>query len=114
MSPETWRRVPTTFAAIFGITIPYRPPVNSVSAFLWRKRMLLETTLGLCLLETWEKILMIVILYLIAILAMTGIYKYAPQSAVYVTQRTTYYFLGQESDPSAVAGWMARNLTGEL
>ncbi|KAH9830208.1 uncharacterized protein C8Q71DRAFT_717316 [Rhodofomes roseus] len=117
MSPETWKRKPTTLAAIFGITIPYRPPTSPFGAFIWRKRMLFETTIGLCLLETWEKILMIVILYSIAIFAMTGLYKYAPQSAVYATQRATYYLLGQEPDPSAdghVAGWAARNLTGEL
>lgn len=48
---------------------------------------------------------------------MTGLYKYAPQSAVYVKQRTTYYLLGQEPELSAeshVASWVARNLTGEL
>lgn len=48
---------------------------------------------------------------------MSGLYKYAPQSAVYVRQRTTYYFLGQEPEPSAeshIASWVARNLTGEL
>ncbi|KZT70704.1 hypothetical protein DAEQUDRAFT_737345 [Daedalea quercina L-15889] len=117
MSPETWRRVPKTFAAIFGITLPYRPPKSAVGAFLWRKRVLFETTTGLVLLETWEKILMIIILYSIAVLCMTGLYKYAPQSAVYVRQRTTYYFLGHEPElgvESQVASWAVRNLTGEL
>ena len=59
----------------------------------------------------------VIILYSIAFLVMTGLYKYAPQSAVYVKQRTTYYLLGQESEPSVeshVASWAVRNLTGEL
>ena len=61
--------------------------------------------------------LTVIILYSIAFLVMTGLYKYAPQSAVYVKQRTTYYLLGQEPETSAeshIASWVARNLTGEL
>lgn len=117
MSPETWRRVPATAAALFGITIPYRPPSNRIGAFFWRKRMLFEATTGLCLLESWEKTLMLFLIYSILTLAITGVYKYAPQSAVYVTQRTAYYFLGHEPEHSATApvvDWTVHNLTGEL
>jgi len=117
MSPETWRRVPNTAAAIFGITIPYRPPTNRIGAFLWRKRMLLETTTGLVLLETWEKTLMLILIYLVLTFFVTGLYKFAPQYAVFVAQRTIYYLLGPESEGSAAAqaaGWVGRNVTGEL
>ncbi|PCH42007.1 hypothetical protein WOLCODRAFT_73317 [Wolfiporia cocos MD-104 SS10] len=117
MSPETWRRVPTAAAAIFGITIPYRPPTNPIGAFLWRKRILFETTTGLALLERWEKILMLCIVYSILTLVVTGLYKYAPQYAVFVKHRTAYYLFGQEPEESVgrqVAGWVVRNVGGEL
>ena len=56
-SLEDWKRTPTTADAIFGIHLPYRAPKNPVGAFLWRQRVWLETTFGLCLFEPWEKIL---------------------------------------------------------
>ena len=56
-SPDYWKRVPTTAEAIFGIELPYRPPKGRVAAFLWRQRLLLETTFGLSVLEPWEKVL---------------------------------------------------------
>ncbi|KZT06647.1 uncharacterized protein LAESUDRAFT_146667 [Laetiporus sulphureus 93-53] len=138
ISPETWKRVPTTAAAIFSITMPYRPPKNPVGAFFWRKRMLFETTMGLALLERWEKILLseyssdpslcmwqcdllmrrgvVIILYSMLILVVTGLYKYAPQYAVFVKQRTAYYIYGNEPEENVgrVADWVVRNLTGEL
>lgn len=54
-SLEFWKSTPTTAAVLFGIEMPYRPPRNPVGAFLWRRRVWLETTTGLSLLEPWEK-----------------------------------------------------------
>ena len=54
---ESWKRVPTTTSAIIGLDLPYRPPKSPLGAFLWRRRMWLETTIGLSLLEPWEKVL---------------------------------------------------------
>lgn len=48
---------------------------------------------------------------------MMGLYKYAPQSALHATQRTTYYFLGRMPELSAeshIASWVSGNLTGGL
>lgn len=56
-SLESWKRVPTTSSVLFGIDLPYRPPKNSIGQFLWRRRMWLEVTTGLSLLEPWEKVL---------------------------------------------------------
>lgn len=55
---DDWKRTPTAAAALFGIELPYRPPKQPLAAFLWRRRMWLETTIGLSLLEPWEKIMM--------------------------------------------------------
>ncbi|KZT02917.1 uncharacterized protein LAESUDRAFT_601367, partial [Laetiporus sulphureus 93-53] len=108
-----WKHVPTTAAAIFGITMPYRSPRNPIGAFFWRRRMLFETTTGRALLERWEKILLIIILYTILILVATELYKYAPQYAVFVKQRTAYYIHGNEPEETVgrVADWVVRNVT---
>lgn len=55
---EFWKHVPSTAAAIFAIELPYRPPKHPVGAYIWRWRFWLETTIGLSLLEPWEKLLM--------------------------------------------------------
>ena len=57
LSPADWKRTPTTMEAVFGVELPYRPPKHPLAAFLWRQRLLLETTFGLSVLEPWEKVL---------------------------------------------------------
>ncbi|CCM01256.1 uncharacterized protein FIBRA_03305 [Fibroporia radiculosa] len=114
LSPLTWRRVPSTLVALFGITVPYQPPNSLLGAFLWRKRMLIECTFGLTVLESWEKALLLCLIYLILTLIITGLYKYAPQYAVFVKQRTAYYLFGpqfQGGDRGEVAEWVVRNIT---
>ena len=55
---EFWKHVPSTLAAIFAIELPYRPPQSKFGAVVWRWRFWLETTVGLSLLEPWEKVMM--------------------------------------------------------
>lgn len=57
-SLEFWKSTPTTAAVLFGIEMPYRPPKSTFGALLWRRRVWLETTTGLSLLEPWEKVLL--------------------------------------------------------
>ncbi|KAI0916579.1 hypothetical protein AcW1_010134 [Taiwanofungus camphoratus] len=117
MLTETWKRTPTTAGAVFGITLPYRPPPNSIGTVLWRKRLWFETTTGLSLLEPWEKILMLCIIYLMLTLVVTGLVKYAPQSFMMLQHRVAYYLFGYEPEKSVghvVAGWAAHNMSGEL
>ncbi|KAI0073844.1 hypothetical protein K474DRAFT_1602620 [Panus rudis PR-1116 ss-1] len=117
---EDWKRVPTTSAVIFGVELPYRPPKNSLGAFLWRKRIWIESTMGLSVLEPWEKILVLVVFYLTLTLVITGLYKLVPQQTVQLQKRLLYYFLGEESlDETTsvtrvVAGWVGRNASREL
>ncbi|EJF61568.1 hypothetical protein DICSQDRAFT_105708 [Dichomitus squalens LYAD-421 SS1] len=121
-SLEDWKRTPTTTAVLFGIDLPYRPPKNAVGAFLWRQRLWIETTCGLSLLEPWEKILTLAILYLTLTVVFTGLYTFLPQELPLLYRRTLYYFLGNEESEAAalsvrrlVGGWVARNASvGEL
>ncbi|KAK7689580.1 hypothetical protein QCA50_007372 [Cerrena zonata] len=92
----SWKRVPTTSSAILGLDLPYRPPKNPIGAFLWRRRIWLETTFGLSLLEPWEKILVLVIIYLIVTLMLAGLYEFIPQQITPLYNRLLYYLFGHE------------------
>ncbi|KAI1792221.1 hypothetical protein LXA43DRAFT_887735 [Ganoderma leucocontextum] len=121
-SLEDWKRVPSTAGALFGIDLPYRPPKNPVGAFLWRQRFWIETTSGLSLLEPWEKLLTLALLYFLLTLVFTGLYKFVPQQAPLLYRRTLYYLFGSEGSEVAamsvlrlVADWAGRNASiGEL
>ncbi|RPD56568.1 hypothetical protein L226DRAFT_609944 [Lentinus tigrinus ALCF2SS1-7] len=124
-SLEDWKRVPNTASAVFGIELPYRPPKSAVGAFLWRWRFWLETTLGLSLLEPWEKILTLAIVYFLLTLVFTGLFRFMPSHVPEMYRRTLYYLFGNEENQITamsmrrlVAGWVARNgssaVVGEL
>ena len=55
-SCATWKSTPTLFEVVFGFALPYSPPKSAVGKFLWRKRMWLETTFALSMLQPWEKL----------------------------------------------------------
>ena len=137
-SLEDWKRVPTTLDVLLGIELPYRPPKNPLAAADWRKRVLIETTFGLSVLEPWEKILIgtcvpevfvqgfltnvywppwrvlptVVTWYLILAVVFTGLYRFMPHHVPEMYRRTLYYLFGDEVaavSVKAVAGWAERN-----
>ncbi|GJE93990.1 hypothetical protein PsYK624_101570 [Phanerochaete sordida] len=99
-SLEYWRTTPSTAAALFSVEMPYRPPKSRVGAFLWRRRMWLETTMGLSVLEPWEKLMILVIFYLLITVTATGVYRFLPQQLDVLHSRTVYYFFGHEASQS--------------
>lgn len=101
-SLEFWRTTPSTAAALFSVEMPYRPPKNPVGAFLWRRRMWVETTMGLSVLEPWEKVMILLIFYLLLTITATGVYRFLPQQLDVLHQRMAYYFFGHEADKSGV------------
>jgi len=118
---DPWRAVPSSSAALLGISIPYQPPRDPLAAFIWRKRMLVETTMGLMLLEPWEKILMMTIMFILLSLFVTGVVTLVPQSIVLIEKRSAYYLFGHEPSVTAgdsvtrlISGWVAGNATREL
>ncbi|KIP01627.1 hypothetical protein PHLGIDRAFT_80310 [Phlebiopsis gigantea 11061_1 CR5-6] len=82
--------------------MPYRPPKSAFGALLWRRRVWLETTTGLSLLEPWEKVLILAIFYFLLLLLITGVYKLLPGQLEAVQYRMVYYFFGQEADKPGV------------
>ncbi|EKM53101.1 uncharacterized protein PHACADRAFT_52265, partial [Phanerochaete carnosa HHB-10118-sp] len=75
-----------------------RPPKSPVGAFFWRRRVWFETTMGLSVLEPWEKVMILVVFFLLLTITATGMYKYLPQELDVIQQRMVYYFFGQEAD----------------
>ncbi|KAH9855495.1 hypothetical protein C2E23DRAFT_857683 [Lenzites betulinus] len=102
-SLEDWKRVPTTASTLFGVDLPYRPPKSAVGAYIWRRRMWIETTWGLSVLEPWEKILVLAFFYLLTTLVFTGVYKFVPHRGPLVYRRLLYYILGNEAEGAAGA-----------
>ncbi|THH16311.1 hypothetical protein EW146_g4310 [Bondarzewia mesenterica] len=87
--------VPLT--SLFAIELaPYKPPSSHLGAFLWRKRVWLEVTFGVSVLEPWEKILYITVLTVLSSLFGIWIYKYLPHQLSTTYARARYYVSGQE------------------
>lgn len=55
-SVAEWTRQPSSFEAIFGLELPYKPPKNPIAAHVWRWRLWGEVTFALSMLEPWEKL----------------------------------------------------------
>ena len=57
MSYAEWKREPTLWQTFFGLQLPYRPPRSAIGKFFWRRRLWVEVTFALSMLEPWEKFL---------------------------------------------------------
>ena len=140
---EHWKHTPSTVETIFALDLPYRPPTNPVGAFIWRRRMWIETTMGLSLLEPWEKLMSCacflllsfflslslrltyawlyigIFFYSLLLLTITSVWKFTPLQLSLLQERLTYYFYGHETKSAAVVTRVVsrlagHNLTGEL
>ncbi|TFK81605.1 hypothetical protein K466DRAFT_449666, partial [Polyporus arcularius HHB13444] len=96
MSYAEWKREPTTMQVLFGLHLPYRPPRSFIGKFLWRRRVWVEVTFALSMLEPWEKFLVMVVMYLALGLLLTAIYLYLPHHLAFLTARASYYLLGRD------------------
>ncbi|KAF8269454.1 hypothetical protein EI94DRAFT_1574159 [Lactarius quietus] len=82
------------FAADLGLV--YRPPNTPFRRFIWRKRMLFESTFALSMFEGWEKILIVALMAVFWGLLITGIYRYLPYHLAFLYRRAVYYLSGTE------------------
>ncbi|KAF7795472.1 hypothetical protein EIP86_006633 [Pleurotus ostreatoroseus] len=62
-SPHAFKSVPTLRDVLFGLALPLRPPRSPLAAFLWRKRVWLECTFALTMLQPWEKFIVWILMY---------------------------------------------------
>ncbi|KAN0131733.1 hypothetical protein V8E53_010575 [Lactarius tabidus] len=82
------------FAADLGLV--YKPPNTPFKRFIWRWRMLFESTFALSMFEGWEKILIVALMAVFWGLLITGIYRYLPYHVEFLYRRAVYYLLGTE------------------
>ncbi|KAL6298820.1 hypothetical protein BKA93DRAFT_830387 [Sparassis latifolia] len=119
---------PSTLSAVFSLVLPYQPPRNKLAAYVWRKRMLFESTTGLVYLEPWEKLfifsvalipsaclLFVFVLALTPMLEMASLYIRA--SLTSIEWALTYpglFVRVPDSVPGEMQMWVARNLSRAL
>ena len=56
MSYGEWKRETSAWDILFRLHLPYRPPRSKLAAFLWRRRLWVETTFALSMMQPWEKV----------------------------------------------------------
>ncbi|KAG9002878.1 hypothetical protein FRB90_011294 [Tulasnella sp. 427] len=74
-----------------------RPPTGLIDQWIWEKRMWVESTFALTMLEPWEKIFVCFVFTLIMTLFVFGMYYYLPHHIHIIYGRAKYYLLGDES-----------------
>ncbi|KAH8075863.1 hypothetical protein BXZ70DRAFT_870229, partial [Cristinia sonorae] len=91
-----WRRAPSVTSVLLNLDLPYRPPKSAFGKWVWRKRVWLETTFALSVLEPWEKLLVLCVTYFTLVLVFIGLFTYAPQRISLGYSRMVYYFHGHQ------------------
>ncbi|KIO18374.1 hypothetical protein M407DRAFT_246501 [Tulasnella calospora MUT 4182] len=76
-----------------------RPPAGTIDRWIWQKRMWVESTSAMTMLEPWEKLLVCVVFTLIMTTFAFGIFHYLPHHLHVIYGRAKYYLLGDESAP---------------
>jgi len=104
-SSAAWSREPTTANVFFALSLPYRPPRNPVGAFFWRRRVWMETTFALSMIEPWEKVLIMSICYAFLAFLIAALHRYLPKHITFLGDRAAYYLLGSETNTGWGAAW---------
>ncbi|KIM24992.1 hypothetical protein M408DRAFT_331465 [Serendipita vermifera MAFF 305830] len=76
----------------------YPAPKSGLGKLLWRKKMWVESTFALTMLERWEKILVAGLVLFVWLLFIAGATSYLPQHLKFLTRRARYYLLGNEKE----------------
>ncbi|KAI9066154.1 hypothetical protein FKP32DRAFT_1538490, partial [Trametes sanguinea] len=94
MSYHEWKRETTLSSVLFNPQLPYSKPRGALATFFWRRRVWLEVTFALSMLEPWEKILIMLVLYATSLLLTVGAFLYLPQHLYFLQSRAAYYLFG--------------------
>ncbi|CDO76395.1 hypothetical protein BN946_scf184937.g9 [Trametes cinnabarina] len=101
MSYHEWKRESTLSSVLFNPHLPYSKPRGALAAFLWRRRVWLEVTFALSMLEPWEKILIMLVLYATFIFLAIGAVLYLPHHIAFLQSRAAYYLFGVSPSASS-------------
>lgn len=55
MSYHEWKREATIPQILFGLHCPYGKPSSPIARFFWRRRIWIEATFALSMMEPWER-----------------------------------------------------------
>ncbi|KIJ14248.1 hypothetical protein PAXINDRAFT_79551 [Paxillus involutus ATCC 200175] len=75
--------------------------------YLWRRKMVIESTFAINALEPWEKLIFFSVLSLLAFLLFRGTCRILPSQLVELQQRVSYYLWGKEVDDYVLRHWVA-------
>ncbi|KAI0354045.1 hypothetical protein OH77DRAFT_1367934, partial [Trametes cingulata] len=100
MSYHEWKRETTLTQILFGLQLPYRKPESPIARFIWRRRVWVECTFALSMLEPWEKFLVMFVMYTTMILLTTAGFLYLPQRLAVLQGRAAYYLFGSDAAAS--------------
>ncbi|OCF36823.1 hypothetical protein I316_01419 [Kwoniella heveanensis BCC8398] len=75
---------------------PPRPPPG-IRRYIWDKRVLIESTFALSMMQPWEKLLIVGTLLITCLLFWVSVYTYYPSHLAYLSRRFAYYVYGDET-----------------
>ncbi|WVR07083.1 hypothetical protein IAU60_004122 [Kwoniella sp. DSM 27419] len=79
--------------------MPHYPPrpAPGFRRFIWDKRVLIESTFALSMMQPWEKVLIVGTLFITLLLFWVSVYSYYPSHLAYLSRRFAYYVYGDET-----------------
>ncbi|KAH0833100.1 hypothetical protein J3R83DRAFT_12093, partial [Lanmaoa asiatica] len=75
--------------------------------YLWRRKLVIETTFAINALEPWEKLIFFSVLSLLAFLLFRGVCRIFPSQLFVLQQRASYYLWGHDADDRLLRHWVA-------
>ncbi|KAG8678495.1 hypothetical protein FRC09_019790 [Ceratobasidium sp. 395] len=71
-----------------------RTPSSAIKRFLWRRQIWFESTFALSMLEPWEKILIMGVIFFTSALFVMGAVRYLPGHVTIISKRALFYLHG--------------------
>ena len=71
---------------------PHKP--HTLRDYLWKKRLMIETTLATSVMDPWEKLTFLTILFALMCWVLTALWHYIPAQMLHAERRLTYYLWG--------------------
>ncbi|KAI9639728.1 uncharacterized protein MKK02DRAFT_29723 [Dioszegia hungarica] len=64
---------------------------------IWKKRMMLSSTLGFSMLQTWETVLVLTLLFALTLIFWLSVFNLYPRYFAYLSRRFSYYVFEDEN-----------------
>lgn len=121
MSYPEWKREATIPQILFGLRCPYGKPSSPVARFFWRRRIWIEATFALSMMEPWERFIVseyrmqvcpsshsdcprtstVYVVYAILLALAFAAFFYLPHHLSFLHGRAAYYLYGSDAAGAA-------------